>query len=231
MKISSLSKAWIITLVIQFSLLCSPFLLQTDAQTVLYSYDDLNRLTQVDFGNGKIIEYTYDKRGNCVIRKVVSDALNPPTIENIAFDRCISELCQCTVAVHAADPEGGDLDFTWEPLDGGTILGSGPSILFESPQEELNNGCHSYRIKVTVLSAASRLSTDETIEVYVKTPGDVNGDGAVNVLDKVRVRNAFGQSGEPGWTDADVNCDGAVNILDKVQVRNQFGQTGCACPE
>jgi len=48
-------------------------------------------------------------------------------------------------------------------------------------------------------------------------------------VDKVLVRNSFGQSGPPGWIDADVNCDGYVNVVDKVLVRNQFGQTGCGC--
>jgi hypothetical protein len=65
--------------------------------------------------------------------------------------------------------------------------------------------------------------------VCVKYPGDANGDGVVNILDKVVVRNAFGQSGPDGWTQADVNCDGVVNILDKVVVRNAFGQSGISC--
>ena len=65
--------------------------------------------------------------------------------------------------------------------------------------------------------------------VCVKFYGDTNGDGVVNILDKVAVRNAFGQGGDPGWIPADVNCDGVVNILDKVAVRNAFGQGGIAC--
>lgn len=65
--------------------------------------------------------------------------------------------------------------------------------------------------------------------ICVKFPGDATGDGVVNILDKVAVRNAFGQSGPDGWIDADVNCDGVVNILDKVAVRNAFGQAGIAC--
>ena len=65
--------------------------------------------------------------------------------------------------------------------------------------------------------------------VCVKYPGDANGDGVVNILDKVVVRNAFGQGGPDGWIQADVNCDGVVNILDKVVVRNAFGQSGISC--
>ena len=67
--------------------------------------------------------------------------------------------------------------------------------------------------------------------ICVKITGDVNGDGYVNIIDKVMVRNAFGDSGTPGWIEADVNCDGNVNIIDKVIVRNHFGQDGGnVCP-
>lgn len=87
-----------------------------------------------------------------------------------------------------------------------------------------------YHVKVTVTSVVSGLSDDATIGIYVKLTGDADGNGMVNVLDKVEVRNHFGESGATGWVDADVDCNGVVNILDKVKVRNQFGQTGCSCP-
>ncbi|MBI5739466.1 MAG: hypothetical protein HZA16_01995, partial [Nitrospirae bacterium] len=60
----------------------------------------------------------------------------------------------------------------------------------------------------------------------------VNGDGVVNLMDKLLVRQHFGQSvGDPNWdVRADATCDGVVNLMDKLRVRQQFGQTGgCAC--
>ena len=58
-------------------------------------------------------------------------------------------------------------------------------------------------------------------EIYLKRTTDrydINGDGAVNILDLVMVANGFG-------TDApDVNGDGVVNILDLVTVASAFGQ-------
>ena len=58
-------------------------------------------------------------------------------------------------------------------------------------------------------------------EIYLKRTTDrydINGDGAVNILDLVMVANGFG-------TDApDVNGDGVVNILDLVAVASAFGQ-------
>ena len=67
--------------------------------------------------------------------------------------------------------------------------------------------------------------------VCVKIPGDADGNGVVNILDKVLVRNNFGKScGDPTWDPkADLNCDCVVNILDKVVVRNAFGQSGIPC--
>ena len=36
----------------------------TWADNVTHSYDDLNRLIRTDYGNGKVVEYTYDAAGN-----------------------------------------------------------------------------------------------------------------------------------------------------------------------
>ena len=154
-----------------------------------------------------------------------------PVIEDVAFDPCISECINCpdaAISVAAYDPAGGGLTYTYDTPDGGTIIGAGANVAFDPPHA----GPHPcpYRVVVTVTSTLTGLSSARTIGIAVKLCGDANGDGVVNILDKVLVRNAFGSSGPPGWIPADVNCDGVVNILDKVIVRNQFGQSGCVCP-
>jgi agmatine deiminase len=152
-----------------------------------------------------------------------------PVIDSIAFDGCISELCTSAISVSAYDPEAGDLTYTWEALDGGTIIGEGADVDFDPPGPTIYPDCIPYGVKVTVTSSVSGLSTEETMEISVKLAGDANGDGYVNTKDQKEVRNHFGESGASGWVNADVNCDGYVNTKDQKAVRNQFGQTGCAC--
>ena len=163
--------------------------------------------------------------------RVTTAWLGVPVVDDISFDACISELCTSAFSVSAYDPAGGDLTYTWEALDGGAIIGEGADVVFDPPTIEPGYPCP-YLVKLTVTSSVSGLSTEQTIGIYVKLAGDADGDGVVNVLDKVLVRNHFGENpASPTWDPrADVDCNGVVNVLDKVTVRNQFGQTGCACP-
>lgn len=57
--------------------------------------------------------------------------------------------------------------------------------------------------------------------IILPEASDVNGDGVVNILDLVKVSNAFGQRGQ---VPEDVNGDGVVNVQDLVWVAGAFGQ-------
>ena len=159
------------------------------------------------------------------------DPVSPyPTIDDTAFDSCISELCTSPISAIAHDPLEGELTYAWEALDGGAIIGAGADVDFDPPGPTIYPACNPYGVKLTVTSSVTGLSTLQTIGISVKLAGDANGDGYVNTKDQKEVRNHFGQSGDPGWVNADVNCDGYVNTKDQKAVRNQFGQTGCGCP-
>jgi hypothetical protein len=54
-------------------------------------------------------------------------------------------------------------------------------------------------------------------------PGDVNGDGRVDVLDLIFITNQFGRS--PYLAAADANTDGAVNLFDVMVVVRHWGRT------
>jgi hypothetical protein len=188
-------------------------------------------VTDLDGDDRRIDDPTVTDTGNGtppIVDMGADEFVPAPAIDEITFDQCISELCTSTISVSAHDPAGGNLTYEWEALNGGLIIGAGESVEFEPPDTD-PHACP-YQVEVTITSDASGLSLSQTIDIYVKLAGNVNGDGNVNVVDKVLVRNSFGQSGDPGWIDEDVNCDGYVNVVDKVLVRNQFGDTCCGCP-
>ncbi|MBN2240914.1 MAG: S8 family serine peptidase [Dehalococcoidales bacterium] len=76
----------------------------------------------------------------------------------------------------------------------------------------------SFRVTVTDNAGNSRTQTVLS-GVYINThllPGDVNGDGSVNVLDVTRLVRIILEL-DPGVSEADVNQDGSVNVLDITQ--------------
>lgn len=69
---------------------------------------------------------------------------------------------------------------------------------------------------------------DTAITAYFKKkwcPGDVNGDGIVDILDATFLAGHFGsQWGDDEWDSrADLNADGAINILDAIILSGNFG--------
>ncbi len=64
--------------------------------------------------------------------------------------------------------------------------------------------------------------------ILVVSPGDVNRDAVVNVLDVTLIAIRIGSSqGTAGyWADADLNHDGIINILDLIKCSRYFGAVG-----
>lgn len=146
-----------------------------------------------------------------------------PVIETRTYDQQVPPGGMSLITLTANDPCGGGLTYKWEALDGGTIIGSGAQVQFQTPIED--RFCP-YRVRVSVVSEMSHIaSPTEIFLIYTRCPGDGNEDGVTNIIDKVLVRNAFGtECGDLYFDDrADVNCDCVVNIIDKVIVRNSFG--------
>ena len=72
------------------------------------------------------------------------------------------------------------------------------------------------------------IPTFENAVVIVPLFGDVNRDGAVNILDLILVASSFGQPVPAEGNPADVNEDGVVNIVDLVKAAGALGNTGAA---
>jgi hypothetical protein len=73
-------------------------------------------------------------------------------------------------------------------------------------------------------NTANNNLTGATVQVTI--PGDVNGDGTVNILDAIQVSNSFlATPSSSNWNpNADINSDNVVNILDAIILANHFLQ-------
>ena len=95
---------------------------------IIYSYDSLNRLTNVDYGNGSVISYTYDPAGNrLTYSAVVSSDTTPPVIA-ITSPTTGSGYTNSTATINlsgtASDNVGVTL-VTWQNYSGGLGTATG----------------------------------------------------------------------------------------------------------
>jgi len=91
--------------------------------------------------------------------------------------------------------------------------------------------CVNYTIKAeaSVVPEEKDISDNTFIDgtVWVKFPGDVTGDGVVNIWDLTTAAIAYGcEKGEPEYNpDADINNDGIVDIRDISVIGKNYGKT------
>lgn len=78
----------------------------------------------------------------------------------------------------------------------------------------------SLEVEFGILPAATLNITLEEIVDEPSIPGDVNGDGTVNVIDLLDVIGTFGTAND----ETDINSDGIVNVLDILMVISNFGE-------
>jgi parallel beta-helix repeat protein len=64
------------------------------------------------------------------------------------------------------------------------------------------------------------------MNLWVRLPGDINGDGAVDIYDAILLANAYNSTpGKPNWKpNADINGDNIVDIYDAILLANSYNQ-------
>lgn len=174
---------------------------------MFYAADSTN------YGSKRWIQFALNLMGDPYLKVLIEDppVFDPPAIENIDFEECISELDTSDITVTANDPSGGDLTYVWETLDGGSISGEGATVFFDPP----NSGPYAcpYHVKVTVTSSASGLTNTQTINIYVFLQGDIDHDSDVD------------------GADLSLMAAGSIDSSEVAAFAEIFGSDdGCPCP-
>jgi hypothetical protein len=78
-------------------------------------------------------------------------------------------------------------------------------------------------LTATIMLAQAQLLVKAAPDI----PGDINGDGVVDVFDVVIIAVAYGtEPGDPNWNpQADLNIDNIIDIGDLVIWADHFGET------
>jgi len=166
------------------------------------------------YGSFRWVQFALNLMGDPHLAVLIQDpqVFDPPVIQDIDFDGCISELETSDITVTANDPSGGNLSYVWEALDGGSISGEGAVVIFDPPDVE-PFACP-YRVKATVTSDYSGLSNSQTINIYVTVEGDNDHDGDVD------------------GTDMSLMADGSFDSSEVSAFAEKFGRNdGCICPQ
>ena len=87
---------------------------KVSAATIIYTYDSLNRLTKVDYGNGGTITYAFDAVGNRLSLVSTPTDLTPPSTPLITDDGLYTtNLSQLHAVWVSNDPETGIAEYQY----------------------------------------------------------------------------------------------------------------------
>jgi len=181
-------KVTYITIVI--FLLAFFFCKESHAAIITYTYDSLNRLTSVDYGNGGTITYTYDAAGNrLTLISTPPPDLTPPTTPVIIDDGAYTlNLTQLHALWNADDPETGlaECQYTIGTTPQGSDV-AGWTIFLCLNNSLVHSGLSlsdgvTYYISVKAKNGAglwSEIGSSDGITA-LSSNGDYDGDGLTN---------------------------------------------------
>jgi YD repeat-containing protein len=188
------------------------------AQPVNYSYDDLNRLTRVDYGD-MVIAYTYDDMGSRA-----TEAMRHPPITTASPPGGVYK-ASLSVSLTCTDPQGPGCDRIYYTTDG--TVPTTASKLYSSPIV-ISTATNLKFFGRDLEGVSERVKSQSYVLAVV---GDVNGDGKVDCSDLGIVKASVGKRcGQASFDSrADLNQDCVVDVRDFATVARQI-PAGSRCP-
>lgn len=177
------------TLILIIIVVCFLFIgAKSHAATITYTYDSLNRLTSVDYGNGAAMTYTYDAAGNRLTLVSTHSDLTPPTTPLVTDDGLYTtDLTQLRAVWASNDLETGIAEYQYAigttpqgtDVVGWTSTGTNNSVV--QTGLILMDGV-TYYVSVKAHNGAGLWSeTGNSDRIMALSPiGDPDGDGLTN---------------------------------------------------
>ena len=124
----------------------------------------------------------------------------------------------CSRLNFTVEPEGTTLDWIGYRLDGGA------NVTIAGNTTVGGLGACGHNIVVYARDSNGNMAASNMV-YFTLHPGDINGDGIVNVFDLQRLAWAFNSyPTHPEWNEnADLNCDNKVNVFDLQLLAWNFG--------
>jgi YD repeat-containing protein len=203
---------WLIASLLLALALCP----QAFAAPVSYTYDSLNRVTEVNFDNGQtVISYTYDAAGNRLSRTVSGSSFDfLPPILNVTspLNGSVVTSAMLTLAGTASDAGQGNsgiasVTVNSLPAAGGTATGG--NIANWSALVNLNAGPNSIAVAATDGSANANYASWNHTVIYNPPLISSSGDGLPDVW-----KTAHGISLTGNSANGDPDGDGYSNRLE-----------------
>ncbi len=175
------------------------------ATPVSYTYDSLNRLTSVDYGNGQqVISYTYDAAGN-ILSRTVTDGQGP-LITAAPVDTTYINSPTVTMTGAATDAGTGDngiasVMINSQPATGGTATSSNTANW--SINLTLSSGSNVFTVIAIDSSPQANQTTSIINLIYIPFTFDTDGDGLDDLFEQ-----AIGTDSALADTDGDGINDG-----------------------
>jgi YD repeat-containing protein len=169
------------------------------ASGINYSYDSLNRLTNVNYGNGSVISYTYDAAGN---RLTYSGAVANDTIApniSITSPTTASSYTNTTATINlsgTASDNTGVTFVTWQNYSGGIGVASGTNS-WSITGIPLKYGVNS--ISVTAYDAAGNSSFADLVVTFSPgigsaPPNQITGNSLANGIYRFTLNGQVGSN-------------------------------------
>ncbi len=206
-------------------LICLCFSASVCADSTVYTYDALNRLSRVHYENGTVIQYSYDAAGNRTSQVVTVP--NQPPVANAGPNRTVRFGSLVTLNGSASsDPDNGPgpLTYSWQKISGPAVSLSGATTAIPTFTPTVA-GTYTFSL---VVNDGQDNSLAANVTITVPILGDIDGDGDVDSNDLSRITSVLNTNASGPNDLRDLNGDGRIDALDSRKLVTLCTRPRCA---